>query len=104
MREARTSGAAGLGGVADERNDRLAAREYAADDLAADPAAGEVGLGEWAERWYATTAHLKPSTRRDYRMLLDHQVLPGRFRQSSTSGQPSQHGPADDRLRKAAGG
>jgi hypothetical protein len=41
-----------------------------------DPAAGKIGLGEWAERWYATTAHLKPSTRRDYRMLLDHQVLP----------------------------
>jgi hypothetical protein len=33
-------------------------------------------LGEWAERWYITTAHLKPSTRRHYRMLLDHQVLP----------------------------
>jgi Phage integrase, N-terminal SAM-like domain len=33
-------------------------------------------FGEWAERWYATTAHLKPSTRRDYRALLDHQVLP----------------------------
>jgi Phage integrase, N-terminal SAM-like domain len=41
-----------------------------------DPAAGKVGLGEWAERWYAATAHLKPSTRRDYRMPLDHQVLP----------------------------
>jgi integrase-like protein len=41
-----------------------------------DPAAGKIGLGEWAERWYAATAHLKPSTRRDYRMLLDHQVLP----------------------------
>jgi integrase len=41
-----------------------------------DPAAGRIGFGQWAERWYATTAHLKPSTRRDYRMLLDHQVLP----------------------------
>jgi integrase len=41
-----------------------------------DPAAGKVSLGEWGERWYAATAHLKPSTRRDYRMLLDHQVLP----------------------------
>jgi integrase len=41
-----------------------------------DPAAGKVGFGEWAERWYTATAHLKPSTRRDYRMLLDHQVLP----------------------------
>jgi integrase len=41
-----------------------------------DPAAGKIRFGEWAERWYTTTAHLKPSTRRDYRMLLDHQVLP----------------------------
>jgi integrase len=41
-----------------------------------DPAAGKVPFSEWAERWYTTTAHLKPSTRRDYRMLLDHQVLP----------------------------
>jgi Phage integrase, N-terminal SAM-like domain len=41
-----------------------------------DPAAGRIGFSDWAERWYATTAHLKPSTRRDYRMLLDHQVLP----------------------------
>jgi integrase len=41
-----------------------------------DPAAGKVLLGEWAERWYATTAALKPSTRHDYRALLDHQILP----------------------------
>jgi integrase len=41
-----------------------------------DPAAGRIGFGEWAERWYTTTAHLKPSTRRDYQMLLDHQILP----------------------------
>jgi integrase len=41
-----------------------------------DPAAGRVRFGEWAERWYATTAALKPSTRHDYRALLDHQVLP----------------------------
>jgi integrase len=41
-----------------------------------DPAAGKMGFGEWAERWHLTTAHLKPSTRHDYRMLLDHQVLP----------------------------
>jgi hypothetical protein len=33
-------GAAGFAGVADERGDRIAAREYAADDLAADPASG----------------------------------------------------------------
>lgn len=38
-------------------------------------AAGRISFGEWAERWYLATAHLKPSTRRDYRMLLDHQVL-----------------------------
>jgi integrase len=44
-----------------------------------DPAAGKVPFGEWAERWYASTAHLKPSTRHDYRALLDHQALP-RFR------------------------
>jgi integrase len=41
-----------------------------------DPAAGKVGLAEWAERWYATTADLKPATRRTYRLLLDNQVLP----------------------------
>lgn len=41
-----------------------------------DPAAGKLSFGEQAERWYATTAHLKPSTRHDYRALLDHQVLP----------------------------
>ncbi|HEV8164587.1 MAG TPA: site-specific integrase, partial [Actinomycetota bacterium] len=29
-----------------------------------DPAAGKVRLGEWAERWYATTAALRPTTRR----------------------------------------
>lgn len=33
-------------------------------------------MGPWAERWYASTAHLKPTTRRDYRKLLDQQVLP----------------------------
>jgi Phage integrase, N-terminal SAM-like domain len=41
-----------------------------------DPAAGRIPFGEWAERWYSSTAHLKPSTRHDYRALLDHQVLP----------------------------
>jgi integrase len=50
-----------------------------------DPAAGRVKLGEWAERWYATTAHLKPSTRHDYRALLDHQVLPT-FRDAPLAG------------------
>jgi integrase len=33
-------------------------------------------FGPWAERWYTSTAHLKPTTRRDYRKLLDQQVLP----------------------------
>ena len=41
-----------------------------------DPAKGKVGFAEWAERWYATTADLKPGTRRTYRLLLDNQVLP----------------------------
>jgi integrase len=40
------------------------------------PEAGRVGLAEWAERWYRTTADLKPGTRRTYRQLLDNQVLP----------------------------
>ena len=39
MQRARfAEGAAGFAGVADERGDRIAAREYAADDLAADAA------------------------------------------------------------------
>lgn len=41
-----------------------------------DPQAGKLQLGEWAERWYRTTADLKPSTRRTYRKLLDNQILP----------------------------
>jgi integrase len=41
-----------------------------------DPAAGRVNFGEWAERWYKTTAGLKPSTRHTYRQLLDYQILP----------------------------
>jgi integrase len=41
-----------------------------------DPAAGKVRLGEWAERWFATTAALRPTTRRDYRKLLDLEILP----------------------------
>ena len=40
------------------------------------PAKGKVGFGEWAERWFATTADLKPATRRTYRLLVDNQVLP----------------------------
>jgi integrase len=41
-----------------------------------DPAKGKVSFAEWAERWFATTADLKPATRRTYRLLLDNQVLP----------------------------
>ncbi len=41
-----------------------------------DPAAGRVRFGEWAERWYRTTAALKPSTRHYYRQLLNNQILP----------------------------
>jgi integrase len=41
-----------------------------------DPAAGRLPFGEWAERWFRSKAHLKPSTRHDYRALLDHQILP----------------------------
>jgi integrase len=41
-----------------------------------DPAAGRERFGEWAERWFGTTAALRPTTRRDYRVLLDNQVLP----------------------------
>jgi integrase len=47
-----------------------------------DPAAGRVPFGPWAERWYASTAALRPSTRRDYRKSLDLEVLP-RFRDLS---------------------
>src|SRR5919109_5557566 len=41
-----------------------------------DPAAGKVAFAEWAERWYNTTSALRHTTRRDYRKLLDQQVLP----------------------------
>jgi integrase len=33
-------------------------------------------FGEWAERWFRTTADLKPSSRRTYRKLLGNQILP----------------------------
>jgi integrase len=33
-------------------------------------------VGELADRWFATTATLKPKTREDYRSLLDNHVLP----------------------------
>ena len=41
-----------------------------------DPAAGRVPFAEWAERWFRTTADLRPSSRRTYRKLLDNQILP----------------------------
>jgi integrase len=41
-----------------------------------DSAAGRVPFAEWAERWFNTTATLRHTTRRDYRKLLDQQVLP----------------------------
>ena len=41
-----------------------------------DPAAGKITFGEWAERWYATTAGLRPASRRVYRQTLDYYVLP----------------------------
>jgi integrase len=47
-----------------------------------DPAAGRVPFGPWAERWFAATVALRPSTRRDYRKSLDLEVLP-RFRDLS---------------------
>jgi hypothetical protein len=50
-----------------------------------DPAAGKVNVGEWAERWYKTTAGLKPSTRHIYRQLLDYQILPA-FERATLAG------------------
>jgi integrase len=41
-----------------------------------DPAAGKVAFLKWAERWYNTTAALRLNTRKDYRRLLNNQVLP----------------------------
>ena len=41
-----------------------------------DPQLGRVAFGEWAERWFRTTAGLKPASRRTYRKLLDYQILP----------------------------
>jgi integrase len=41
-----------------------------------DPEQGRTTVGELAERWFVTTATLKPKTREDYRSLLDNHVLP----------------------------
>lgn len=41
-----------------------------------DPKAGRVTVGDYGERWRATRAALKPSTRLSYARLLDVHVLP----------------------------
>jgi len=41
-----------------------------------DPALGKVKFGDWAERWMATTVHLKHKTQYDYRSLLRRHVIP----------------------------
>jgi integrase len=41
----------------------------------ADPKAGRVTVGEYAERWFSSTTALKPSTRNSYRSLLDEHVI-----------------------------
>jgi integrase len=50
-----------------------------------DPQLGRVGFGEWAERWFRTTADLKPSSRRTYRKLLNNQILPA-FERATLAG------------------
>ena len=58
-----------------------------------DPQLGRVLFGEWAERWFRTTADLKPASRRTYRKLLDkpdpagvRAGHPGRDRQAGGTG------------------
>lgn len=41
-----------------------------------DPALAEVPFGDWAERWLATTAHLKPKTIAGYQSLLRSRIMP----------------------------
>lgn len=41
------------------------------------PERSRLTLGEWSERWYATTTNLRPSTRASYRYALDRLILPG---------------------------
>jgi hypothetical protein len=43
---------------------------------AADPKLGRITLAEWAERWQATTANLRPTTRDLYSYLLRRFLLP----------------------------
>jgi integrase len=64
---------------------RIAIEDSKRRGVYVDPKAGKVSFAEWAERWYRTTAGLKPSTRHYYRQLLDNQVLP-RFRSVALAG------------------
>jgi hypothetical protein len=41
-----------------------------------DPEAARIRLSEVAERWYSTTAPLKPKTRSGYQSLLNSRILP----------------------------
>ena len=41
-----------------------------------DPVLGKVKFHEWADRWMATTVHLKPKTQYDYGSLLRRHVIP----------------------------
>jgi hypothetical protein len=41
-----------------------------------DPKGGRTRFADLAERWYVSSAGLKPSTRHQYRVLLDGHVLP----------------------------
>ncbi len=41
-----------------------------------NPQLGKVKFGDLAERWYATTADMRPTTRSNYRYALDHYLLP----------------------------
>lgn len=41
-----------------------------------DPGLSRLTVGEWAERWLASAAHLKPSTRERYAGILREHVLP----------------------------
>ena len=40
------------------------------------PERSRTTVASWAERWYATTGHLRPSTQSLYRWLLDRYILP----------------------------
>ena len=42
-----------------------------------DPALSKVTVGEWADRWLAGQAHLKPTTRERYAGIIRKQIKPG---------------------------